>query len=668
MRKNLILISIVLSRLILNSQSNNPYTLKLSQTINEEGTYNGESSTTYMLDQGQFINVKLSNKNLITKLNENLVKVCSQSLDNKIKSDKGKFEIIGSTLIGSEPHMIGWMEDDDMATYGAFKITSNCALDLKGKYTEPINIKDKSVKMKMKVYDGPTFMDSKKPHFYISRSKNKKYTMIVCTRGNITIDEQKLLITVLDENFSKVFYAEKVVPINYEHFYFESLLVNDIGTPFILVKKQVKSLKSRLLLVGKDNTITQTDFEKGENIDDANLFNIKENIVKAVCLKTVNKKTESISILNLSETGDISEKVTVNQTDLKDKSFLENKDKLNYRSIELFPNSIGEIYICIEHYDYFSETSMGTNMATGSSGLSSSPPRRVGGDVLILNINQQSNKLNWSDGISKFQDFGSSSKGNYSGSYFFVIDNNLGALYNDNESNHDEKNTKYERGITTLLKSCLALKTLSSSGTKLYKVIGSKDMVSNLKPLSFSNIDNNKILIYGNEIVVLGKTTNKSNYGLLKFNGIESNNNLASTPSKNSIIKDQPKSSTTSSNEISSSSSTKPAQTISNSSAIANGQANTNSPAVARVLKYKADEKSVEYYNQLREKFAAEEKIRLEKEAADKIINAKKEEEARQARHLTDEQAPQFDKYRNGATNPVEKKTTVEEDYNKLFK
>lgn len=132
----------------------------------------------------------------------------------------------------------------------------------------------------------------------------------------------------------------------------------------------------------------------------------------------------------------------------------------------------------------------------------------------------------------------------------------------------------------------------------------------------------------------------------------------------------KPKSNTavSTNDEISNSTSTKPASSISNSSAIANGQSNTNSPAIARVLKYKADEKSVEYYNQLREKFEAEEKIRLEKEAADKIINAKKEEEARQARHLTDEQAPQFDKYRNGETNPVEKKTTVEEDYNKLFK
>lgn len=109
--------------------------------------------------------------------------------------------------------------------------------------------------------------------------------------------------------------------------------------------------------------------------------------------------------------------------------------------------------------------------------------------------------------------------------------------------------------------------------------------------------------------------------------------------------------------------------TISNTSAIANGQASSNATtASAKILKYKADEKSVEYYNQLRQKFEAEEKIRLEKEAADKIVNAKKEEEARQARHLSEEQAPQFDKYRNGAKNEVEVKTSAQEDYNKLFK
>lgn len=107
---------------------------------------------------------------------------------------------------------------------------------------------------------------------------------------------------------------------------------------------------------------------------------------------------------------------------------------------------------------------------------------------------------------------------------------------------------------------------------------------------------------------------------------------------------------------------------VNNSSAIANGQSNNTAVASARALKYKADDKSVEYYNQLREKFNQEEKIRKEKEAQDAIVKAKKDEETKQARHLSPDQAPQFDKYRNGATNAVEVKKSAEEEYNSIFK
>jgi hypothetical protein len=107
---------------------------------------------------------------------------------------------------------------------------------------------------------------------------------------------------------------------------------------------------------------------------------------------------------------------------------------------------------------------------------------------------------------------------------------------------------------------------------------------------------------------------------------------------------------------------------IANTSAIAHGEARTPSAAVAKTYKYKADEKSAEYYNELRRKFEEEEKIRKEKEALLAIENAKKEEEIKQGRRLTEEQAPQFEKYRQGEKNPEPKKTTAEEDYNSLFK
>ena len=108
---------------------------------------------------------------------------------------------------------------------------------------------------------------------------------------------------------------------------------------------------------------------------------------------------------------------------------------------------------------------------------------------------------------------------------------------------------------------------------------------------------------------------------------------------------------------------------ISNTSAIANGQAASSASApVARELKYKASEASVDYFKQLREKFEAEEKIRKDKEAKEAAEKAQREEAAKDARHLKEDQAPQFDKYRNGAKNEPVVKTTPEEDYKKLFK
>lgn len=116
------------------------------------------------------------------------------------------------------------------------------------------------------------------------------------------------------------------------------------------------------------------------------------------------------------------------------------------------------------------------------------------------------------------------------------------------------------------------------------------------------------------------------------------------------------------------SSSKKPNNTPANTSAIAHGEARTPSAAVAKTYKYKADEKSVEYYNDLRKKFEEEEKIRKEKEAQLAVEKGKKEEEIKQGRRLTEDQAPQFDRFRQGEKNPVVKKTTAEEDYKTLFK
>lgn len=79
------------------------------------------------------------------------------------------------------------------------------------------------------------------------------------------------------------------------------------------------------------------------------------------------------------------------------------------------------------------------------------------------------------------------------------------------------------------------------------------------------------------------------------------------------------------SSSTSSSSSNNPtSNTPGNTSAIAHGEAKTPSASVAKNYKFKANERSVEYYNDLRKKFDEEEKIRKEKEALQAIRNAKR--------------------------------------------
>lgn len=146
----------------------------------------------------------------------------------------------------------------------------------------------------------------------------------------------------------------------------------------------------------------------------------------------------------------------------------------------------------------------------------------------------------------------------------------------------------------------------------------------------------------------LGKVVKEENSG----KSVKSDSKIATNSSSGSILNDT----------------SKKAPAIANTSAIAHGEARTPSAAVAKTYKYKADEKSAEYYTELRKKFDEEEKIKKEKDALLAIEKAKKEEEVKQGRRLSEDQAPQFDKFRQGEKNPVVKKTTAEEDYKSLFK
>lgn len=181
------------------------------------------------------------------------------------------------------------------------------------------------------------------------------------------------------------------------------------------------------------------------------------------------------------------------------------------------------------------------------------------------------------------------------------------------------------------------------------------------------------VKINTSDVKNLYSTVKESNSKTIKYQYINLDKNSITRTSENSM--DQNNKSTadqaTSPSLITSGPASSPGATESrpeNTSAIAHGEARIPNASAAKNYKYKADEKSAEYYTELRKKFEEEDKIKKQKDSVLAIENAKKEEEIKQGRRLPEEQAPQFDKYRQGAKNPVVEKTTAEEDYKTIFK
>lgn len=59
--------------------------------------------------------------------------------------------------------------------------------------------------MKFAAYDRATFMSSKKPSIYFIRSKNNQFGLIASRVGNITQENQKVILVVVDKRFKEIF-------------------------------------------------------------------------------------------------------------------------------------------------------------------------------------------------------------------------------------------------------------------------------------------------------------------------------------------------------------------------------------------------------------------------------------------------------------------------------
>lgn len=312
----------------------------------------------------------------------------------------------------------------------------------------------------------------------------------------------------------------------------------------------------------------------------------------------------------------------------------------------------------------------------------------INGSVLIFSMSSKG-KLLWSDAILKEQKvqigmsrgYGSDLGGialSYSfrvksapegylplGLFTFEDKEKLYIAFNDSEKNfkyqtendNDKKKTKV---TTNFNKADLYIYSVNKDNgqSNIKEVFDGKTNKFTIYPKTTVKLDDANYIIYANK-------GSKDALGKLKINNPNiQEEDIPLNKAPNNKNESKSNQAPLSQNNPDNKSNSTPA----NTSAIAHGEARTPSAAVAKTYKYKADEKSVEYYNELRKKFEEEEKIRKEKEAQLAVEKGKKEEEIKQGRRLTEDQAPQFDRFRQGEKNPVVKKTTAEEDYKTLFK
>lgn len=134
------------------------------------------------------------------------------------------------------------------------------------------------------------------------------------------------------------------------------------------------------------------------------------------------------------------------------------------------------------------------------------------------------------------------------------------------------------------------------------------------------------VKINTNDVKSLYSTVKESNSKTIKYQYINLDKNSITRTSENSTA-DQATSPSPNTSDPASS----PVATESrpeNTSAIAHGEARTPNASVSKNYKYKADEKSAEYYTELRKKFEEEDKIKKEKDSVLAIENAKRKKKS----------------------------------------
>ena len=182
---------------------NESFDIKWTNDINEKSTYNDQEVNTFLLTSGDYMTIRRDQDfghAEIARFDSSFKYKCSGDIDQKIKVDNEKYDVLSSMMIKSKPHVIALNVDkQENVTIGAFELKLNCSIENKGIFLTPFSGKDEKMKMKFAAYDGQTLMNSKKPSINFTKSKNDQYGLIYVRIGNITQENQKIIFIIVEE-------------------------------------------------------------------------------------------------------------------------------------------------------------------------------------------------------------------------------------------------------------------------------------------------------------------------------------------------------------------------------------------------------------------------------------------------------------------------------------
>jgi hypothetical protein len=499
--------------------------MKWSPELNETSCYyphnsfscilRNDSSILAMRQEDEYHSVE------ITVLDSNLTRKCSYNLNKKNKEFFKSRRVLGFAYQNQIPYLIS-INLGPTNELQAIPVSDNCSVDANSTIEISSGQFDKSSEHYLDFFKDVSKL--KYTAFKQCTSQNGEYNFYLAhefKKGYHNFNNHRFYLLVLNKNLELVHFSKQEYRNSEWEFLIESFLVSNEGVAFIsfnckegaaMFGKKIKS--TRKLYIGDHDKASQFELKhKNKYIQSASIVNVYENEVRLIYVLAnepkYGEKMTSLEFYSLNRSGEADFINEINASEFEIDDNLDNKkcDFQKFKPHSLHRLSDGSYYFLLEEYDQiesFSEMNGSKMYFLGYV--------KFYGDIFICKLD---NKLNLESKIyfDKANDFGSPASSNYGGTLAFLTGNKLGLLYNIlNEKRTSGYLALFERNRYSLYFSV-------SDGKYIEPKLLYEPAIKacNFKPFAFSKPVQNKILFFGNNIVVNGDFTDKTKYGLFSF-------------------------------------------------------------------------------------------------------------------------------------------------------